>query len=316
MTRLIVSRLIQLPIILAIVFAITLTLTWLLPGNPLTRVDGPRPPAEVLRAMERQYNLDSPWSFASGYAEGLFLGSERYGWPDLGPSLIYRDQRVTDLLASGLKVSVPLGFAAVGLALIIGTCVGILGAMWPHSLWDSGSLVIALLGVSLPNFVTGAVLLLVFGGWLGWLPVSGLNSPAHAIMPVITLSVIPAAYIARLVRLGLAEVMTSDFIRTARAKGLSRLRTLTKHGLKPAMLPVLSYLGPATASAMTGSFVVEQIFSLPGMGRYFVDGVLQKDQFLIMGVVLTYATLLVLFNLLVDVLYAVIDPRIELAKPS
>jgi len=313
MPRLILSRLLQLPLILAVIFAVTLALTWLLPGNPLQRAEGPKLSPEVLRAVERQYSLDSPWAFVGQYVRGLTIGSELYGWPDLGPSLSYRDQRVDELLAQGLRTSVPLGFAGVGLAVIFGTLAGLAGAWKPGSPVDGAALTAALVGVSLPNFVTGGVLLMVFGGWLGWLPVSGLHTPMHGILPAVTLSVIPAAYIARLTRLGLAEVMSSDFIRTARAKGLSREKTLLKHGLRVAFLPVLSFLGPAAAAAMTGSFVVEQVFSLPGMGRFFVEAVLNKDQFLIMGTVLVYATLLVLFNLTVDVLYAVVDPRIRTA---
>ena len=311
MPRLILSRLLQLPVILGVIFAVTLVLTWLLPGNPLQRAEGPRLPPEVLRAVERQYAMDSPWAFAGQYVRGLVAGSELHGWPDLGPSLIYRDQRVIDLLGQGLRTSVPLGFAGVGIALVVGTLAGLAGAWRPGSAVDGVALGVALVGVSLPNFVTGAVLLVVFGGWLGWLPVGGLQTPLHAVLPAVTLSVIPAAYIARLVRLGLAEVMSSDYVRTARAKGLSRERALLKHALRVALLPVLSFLGPATAAAMTGSFVVEEVFSLPGMGRYFVEAVLAKDQFLIMGTVLTYSTLLVLLNLAVDVLYAVVDPRIR-----
>ena len=311
MPRLIAVRLLQLPLILAVIFAVTLTLTWLLPGNPLQRAEGRKLPPEVLRAVERQYALDSPWSFIAQYAEGLAVGSELHGWPDLGPSLTYRDQRVTDLLRQGLATSVPLGFAGVGIALMVGTLAGLAGAWRPGTPIDAATLLVALVGVSLPNFVTGAVLLVVFGGWLDWLPVGGLSSPAHGVLPAVTRSVIPAAYIARLIRLGLAEVMSSDFVRTARAKGVGEGRTLIKHGLRVAFLPVLSFLGPATAAAMTGSFVVEEVFSLPGMGEYFVEAVLKKDQFLIMGTVLVYATLLVLFNLTVDVLYAVVDPRIR-----
>ena len=183
--------------------------------------------------------------------------------------------------------------------------------MRPGSPLDAGSLGLTLLGISLPNFVTGSVLLVVFAGLLRWVPVGGWSSPVDMVLPAVTLGLAPSAYIARLIRLGLADVMNSDFVRTARAKGLSRDRALFKHALKVAYLPVLSFLGPAAASVMTGSFVVEKVFNIPGVGEYFVDAVLNKDQFLILGIVLVYATMLIVFNLLVDLAYAWLDPRIE-----
>jgi oligopeptide transport system permease protein len=309
--RLIVWRLVQLPVILAVVFFVTFAAVWVLPGDPLSNDEGRRPPAAVQAAIQRQYNLDSPWSFVTGYVRGLVLGSERYPAPDFGPSLVYRDVRVADLIAEGLPVSVMVGALALVVALCLGTLAGVTGALRPGSWLDSGSLMVALLGVSLPSFVTGSVLLVVFAGLLGWLPVGGWGDWRHLILPAVTLGIAPAAYIARLVRLGLADVMTSDFIRTARAKGLSHRRALFGHAMKVAYLPVLSFLGPAAAGAMTGSFVVEQVFNLPGLGEHFVAGVLNKDQFLILGVVLVYATMLVGFNLVVDVAYAWLDPRIE-----
>jgi oligopeptide transport system permease protein len=307
MTTLILRRLLQLPVILAVVFVVTLTLAWIVPGDPLSREDGRRPDPAVAAAMQRQYNLDNPVRFATSYVGDVLLRG------DFGPSLTYQDQRVGDILAQTLPVSIRLGVAALAFAVMLGTVAGVIGALKPGSAWDLSSLTLALVGVSLPNFVTGSVLLFVFAALLGWFPVGGWGSPTQVVLPAITLGLIPAAYIARLVRLGLADVMSSDYIRTARAKGLTRKQALFNHALKVAYLPVLSYLGPAAASALTGSFVVEKLFNIPGLGQHFVDAVLGKDQFLILGVVLTYATLLVLFNLLVDVAYAWLDPRIELA---
>ncbi|HEX7010671.1 MAG TPA: ABC transporter permease [Phycisphaeraceae bacterium] len=306
MLLLIARRLLQMPLILAVIFAVTLTLAWVIPGNPLERPEGQRPPPEVAAAMLRQYNLHDPWAFASSYLSNLLFKG------DWGPSLRYGDQRVGDILAQGLPVSASLGVAALVVALAIGTAAGVIGALRPGSVLDGASLAVALVGVSLPCFVTGSILLVVFAGTLRWLPVGGWGSPSQVILPALTLGVAPAAYIARLIRLGLADVMASDFIRTARAKGLSHHRALFKHALKVAFLPVLSFLGPAAAAAMTGSFVVEQVFNIPGLGEHFVNAVLNKDQFLILGIVLTYSTMLVLFNLAVDVAYAWIDPRIEL----
>ncbi len=313
MAHLIFWRLVQLPFILAVIFLFTFALAWLIPGNPLENPEGRRPPPEVAAAMQRQYNLDSPWNFAVGYLRGVFIGSERYPAPDFGPSLHYQDQRVSQIIASGLPVSATVGAAALLVGLTLGTVAGVLGALKPGSALDLSSLVVALVGVSLPSFVTGSVLLVVFAGLLTWFPVGGWGTPRDVVLPAITLGLAPAAYIARLVRLGLADIMSSDFIRTARAKGLSRHAALFKHAMKVAYLPVLSFMGPAAASAMTGSFVVEKVFNVPGLGEHFVNAVLNKDQFLILAVVLTFSTLLIVFNLVVDVAYAWIDPRIELA---
>ncbi len=309
MLHLITSRLIQLPAILAVVFVVTFTLTWLIPGNPLENPEGKRPDPAIEQAMLRQYNLHSPWAFASSYLNGVLLHG------DFGPSLQYRDQRVNDILGPGLRVSATLGVAAIIVALALGLLAGTVGALRPGSPLDGMSLLAALVGVSLPSFVTGSVLLIVFGAMLKWFPLGGWGyGPVplrHMVLPAITLGALPAAYIARLVRLGLADVMDSDYVRTAVAKGAGPYRVLFRHALKVAFLPVLSFLGPAAAGAMTGSFVVEQVFNIPGLGEHFVNAVLNKDQFLILGVVLTYATILIVFNLLVDIAYAWVDPRIE-----
>ena len=311
MVSLIFWRLVQLPLILAVIFLFTFLLAWIIPGNPLERPEGQRPSPEVAQAMLRQYNLDSPRSFATSYLRGVFVGSEQYPAPDFGPSTRYAGVRVREIIAQVLPVSVMLGAAALAVGLVLGTAAGVLGALRPGSPLDMSSLAVAVIGISLPNFVTGSVLLAVFAGLLGWFPVGGWGRAEHFVLPAVTLGVWPAAYIARLVRLGLADVMSSDFIRTARAKGLSRNRALFKHALKVAYLPVLSFLGPAAAMAMTGSFVVEKVFNIPGMGEHFVNAVLDKDQFLILGVVLVFSTMLVVFNLVVDAMYAFVDPRIE-----
>ena len=306
MAGLILRRLIQLPLILAIVFTVTFTLVWVLPGSPLDRADGRRPPPEVEQAMRARYNLDSPVSFVWSYLKGVAVG-------DFGPSMQYQGQTVRGILAQGLPVSASLGVAALAVALFLGTLAGVVGALRPGSALDSASLGLTLLGISLPNFVTGSILLVIFAGLLQWVPVGGWASPRDMILPAITLGLAPAAYIARLVRLGLADIMSADYLRTARAKGLSHTKALFKHALKVAYLPVLSFLGPAAASVMTGSFVVEEVFNIPGVGEYFVNSVLSKDQSLILGIVLVYATMLIVFNLVVDVAYAWLDPRIEVA---
>jgi oligopeptide transport system permease protein len=218
---------------------------------------------------------------------------------------------VNDIIADSLPVSVTLGAAAIVFALVVGVGAGVLGAVRPNGVLDLATLSIALIGISLPSFVVGTVLLLLFSVWLAWLPVGEWGTLRSLILPAIALGLPPAAYIARLTRLGMIEHLSKDYIRTARAKGLSESRVVFGHALKNAFLPVLSYLGPATAFAMTGSFVVERVFNVPGMGKHFVNGVQNKDLFLIIGVVLVYATMLILLNLLVDVLYRWVDPRIE-----
>lgn len=303
MLALILHRLIQLPLILAVIFLMTFLLVWVLPGNPLESDSGRRPTPEVEQAMLARYNLDSRTSFLVGYVKGLARG-------DFGPSLQYRSRDVVGIIGEGLPVSASLGLAALGVALVLGTAAGVCGALRPGSWVDGSSLTLALLGISLPNFVTGTILLVIFAGVLQWLPVGGWASPRDMILPAVTLGLAPAAYIARLIRMGLADIMSSDYLRTARAKGLSHTKALFKHALKVAYLPVLSFLGPAAASVMTGSFVVEKVFNIPGIGDYFVQSVLNKDQFLILGIVLVYATMLIGFNLIVDLAYAWLDPRI------
>jgi oligopeptide transport system permease protein len=332
---LIVKRLLQLPAILLVIYTFTLALAWAVPGNPLDRPEGRRPAPEVELAMKRQYNLDSFWSFYFSYLdnatgvkfvrEGLSgraaardadLQARGVEPParrvfDLGPSLQYRDRSVNEILAGSLPISVRLGLVSVVMALAIGVPVGVIGAIRPNSFLDVSTLSLALVGVSLPTFVIGTALLLVFPVWLGVGRVGPPSGWADLLLPGLTLALPNAAYIARLTRLGMIEQLSADYIRTARAKGLAEHRVILRHALHNALLPVLSYLGPASAGALTGSFVVERVFSIPGVGQHFVSAVQNKDLFLIIGVVLVYATILVLMNLAVDVLYRAVDPRIE-----
>lgn len=334
MLTLIARRLLQLPIVLGAVFALTLTLSWAIPGNPLDNPDGRRPPPEVQAAMLAQYRLDSFWSFATSYVAQATGVS--YAWDmasgdmareaqhaidagqappvrrifDLGPSLQYRDRNVNEIIGAAMPVSISLGLAAIGFALVVGLGAGIVGAIRPGSIADHATLSLALIGISLPTFVTATALALVFCVWLAWVPVGGWGGVRQMILPALALSLPFAAYIARLTRMGMIEQMGADYIRTARAKGVPESRVILRHALKNAFLPVLSYLGPACAMAMTGSFVVERVFSVPGMGQHFVSAVQNKDLFLIIGVVLVFSTMLILLNLCVDVLYRWADPRI------
>ncbi|GJM18821.1 MAG: peptide ABC transporter permease [Phycisphaeraceae bacterium] len=333
MIGIILRRLAQLPVILLVIYTITLTLSWAIPGNPLENPEGRQPPPEVVEQMQRQYNLHSfpkfYWSYLdsvtglrwvrdtmSGEIAERAQTAEAAGTAppvryifDFGPSLEYDDWNVNEIIADSLPVSIALGAAAIVIALVIGLGAGVVGAVRPNSIADLATLSVALVGISMPTFVIGTVLLLVFSVLLGVFPVAnwGLRG---AILPAFTLSLPFAAYIARLTRMSMIDAFGADYIRTARAKGVAESRVVLKHALKNAFLPVLSFLGPAAALAMTGSFIVERVFSVPGMGQHFVDGVQNKDLFLIMGVVLIFATMLIMFNLLVDVLYRWVDPRI------
>lgn len=305
MGRLIISRLFQLPFILAIIFLVTFSLLMMTPGNPFDKNPDRPMDQETLRRLEERYNFHNPVAFATKYVKDVVT---RF---DFGESLHYRDLSVTQLIKQGLPVSAALGVFALIFALIVGLGAGILGALRPGSPLDFGSLVIALIGVSLPSFVTASILLTLFAGLLQIFPISGWGTPMHMVLPAMALGAAPAAYIARLTRLGLADVMSSDFVRTARAKGLSKHSALMNHAMKVAFLPVLSFLGPAAATTMTGSFVIERVFAIPGLGEHFVNSVLNADRFLTLGLVLIYSTMLIVFNLIVDVAYAWVDPRIE-----
>ncbi len=306
-------RLVQLPFILLAVYSLTFLLAWQIPGNPLEK-DGRMPPKEVMEQMEAQYNLDDPVAFYGDYiwkASGLaWVSGERDG-PifNLGPSLRHENWTVNDILIAQLPVSMAVGLCAILLALFIGLTAGVVGAIRPNSWTDAATFVIAIIGISLPGFVIGMVLLVVFAVWLHWFPISGWGTWRHLVLPSVALSLPFAAYIAQLTRVGMIEQLRSDHIRTARAKGLPERTVVLKHAMKNALLPVVSYLGPATAAAMTGSFVIEKVFAIPGVGTHFVDAVLGKDITVLMGIVLVYSTMLVLFNLAVDIMHRFLDPR-------
>jgi len=316
MTSFIIRRLLQLPLVLLAVIVVTFALVWLIPGNPMLQ-EGRQPPPEVVEAMNRQYQLDSPVRFLGGYLSRVTGVGWVLGWNekpfDLGPSMRHPDWTVNEIISAGFPISATIGLGAIAIALVIGTIAGLIGGLRPGSWLDAATQTIALVGISVPSFVTGSLLIVLLAAKFRIFPIAGWGTPAHALLPMLTLSLPFAAYIARLLRFGLVEQMSTNHLRTALAKGLSRRQAAWRHALKNAFLPVLSFLGPATAVAMTGSFVVEKVFAIPGLGRHFVDAVLGKDITLVMGVVLVYAVLLILLNLVVDVLYAWIDPRIDLA---
>jgi oligopeptide transport system permease protein len=289
---------------LLVIITLSFFLMRLAPGGPF---DLERPlEAKVMENLKRIYQLDQPlWRQYLTY-----LGALAHG--DLGPSFYWRDFSVNELFAKALPISMRLGASALGLALVVGSALGAWAALRQNSKVDYLVTASATLGITIPTFVTAPLLQLVFGLWLGWLPVGGWNDGrwSSMILPIATLALPQIAVIARLTRAAMIEVLRSHHVRTLRSQGLP-LRMILKHTLRAAALPVVSYLGPAAAALMTGSIVVENVFGLPGVGRYFVDGALNRDYTLVMGTVVVVAVLVVVFNLLVDLIYAWIDPRVR-----
>ena len=264
-------------------------------------------PPEIKANLEAAYSLDQPVTVQFGrYVGGLLRG-------DLGPSFKYKDYRVSELIARGLPVTLTIGTLALLLAVALGVPLGMVAALRHERAVDHAVMSAALVGIAVPNFVVAPVLALAFGVWLGWLPVAGWEpgSVRHLVLPVVTLALPFVAYIARLARGSLLEVLQAPNLRAARAKGLARGALLRRHALKPTILPVVSFLGPAAAALLTGALVVEQVFGLPGVGRYFVQGAINRDYTLVMGMVIFYAVLILLLNLLVDLVYGWLDPRIR-----
>lgn len=275
------------------------------PGGPFDRERTLE--ATVLANLNEAFHLDEPlWRQYLYYLGNLLQG-------DLGPSFIYRDYTVNDLLAQGLPVSVLLGSMALFLAVIVGGTLGCIAALRQNSWVDYSVIATATFGITVPNFIVAPLLALIFGVWLSLLPAGGWNggSLPNLVLPVIALALPQVAVIARLVRGSMIEALRSDHVRTARAYGLPTRMIVVTHALRAACLPAVSYLGPAAAALLTGSIVIEQIFGLPGIGRYFVQGALNRDYTMVMGTVVVVAVFVVLFNLIVDLLYAALDPRVR-----
>jgi oligopeptide transport system permease protein len=264
-------------------------------------------PAAAKEQLERKYGLDR--SIGEQYVSFLTHAAVF----DFGPSYKYPTQSVREIIWSGFQVSFELAAWSLLLALLMGVPLGVLAATKQNSALDYGAMSATLLGVSIPNFVLGPLLVLLFSLTLYWLPPALWTGPSSRVLPVLTLSAIYTAYIARLTRGGMLETLRQDYIRTARAKGLPESRVIYGHALKLGILPVVSYLGPAVARLVTGSIVIEQIFAVPGLGRHLVQGAFNRDYTLVLGVVLFYAGFLIVLNLLVDVAYTFLDPRVELA---
>jgi oligopeptide transport system permease protein len=301
---LILKRLGWMVLTLWVVFTISFVIMELTPGGPFAAEKNI--PEEIKRNIEARYGRDEPWTVQ--YTKQL-INVARF---DFGPSFRLKDFTVNEVIAQGFPVSASLGVLALTFALIVGTTAGAFSAANRNSPLDVGFMALATIGIAVPNFVLASLTIILVVFWLGLLPAAGWGTLAQLILPAMCLGAPYAAYIARLTRASMLEVLGQDYIRTAYAKGLSSGKVIVRHALRGAMLPVVSYLGPATAALLTGSLVVERIFNLPGMGSHFVEAAMQRDYTLEMGVVLVYTFLLFLLNTLVDFSYSVIDPRVKM----
>jgi oligopeptide transport system permease protein len=288
---------------------IVITLTWglirLAPGNFYS---GEKPiPRAIENNIREKYGLNKPWYVQYGRMMGHILRL------DFGNSLKYEGQSVNKIIARSLPVSAAIGVSAYLLALVVGITLGSIAALKQNSKWDYASMALAMIGISVPNFVLGPILVLFFSLTLYWFPPARwYGFPSRGVvLPVITLSAIYMAYIARLTRAGMLEVLRSDYIRTARSKGLSERQVVIRHALRGGLMPVVSFTGPALAFLLTGTVVVERLFALPGLGNYFIQASLNRDEPLIIGIVAFIAITLLLMNLLVDIAYGYLDPRIR-----
>ena len=304
MNKIVFSRLLQGIPVLLIVVTVTFFLVRAAPGGPF---DSERAlPADVQKNLEKRYNLDAPlFEQYFDYLSNLLRG-------DFGPSFRYPNRSVTELIATGIPITFELAIYAIVIAILVGVVAGLLAAVRPNTLQDYIPMSMAMVGICLPAFLLGPVLVLLFGIWLEWLPVSGWGySPGDKILPSITLGSAYAAYLARLTRGGMLEILSQDFIRTARAKGLSMSRVLIRHALRGGLAPAVAFLGPAVAGLLTGSFVVETIFQIPGLGRFYVQAAFNRDYTMIMGTTILLSCLIVFLNIIADLIAIWMNPRLR-----
>lgn len=287
-----------------IVATITFFLTRAVPGDPFLKEKAL--PQHAIDALKAKYGMDKP--IGEQYINYLKDIVTKF---DFGPSLTKQGRAVNDIITDGMSISIPLGLAAAGLATLTGVILGAVAALRRNKILDKLIMVITTAFVSMPSFIVGTLLLLVFSELLGWFPANGAMSGGY-VLPIICLSLYPMAYITRLTRSSMLDVLGQDYIRTARAKGVSGTKVIFGHALKNSLLPVITYLGPMLAYIVTGSLVVEQIFAVPGIGRAFVQSVLSRDYTLIMGTTIVLAALIVIMNLVSDIMYKIVDPRINL----
>jgi oligopeptide transport system permease protein len=303
MLGLIIKRILLAIPVLWIVASITFLLVRIVPGGPFEG-DKALPP-EIVANLKAKYHLDKP------VPEQYILYMDRLVHGDLGLSYKYIGRTVNDILSDAFPVSLQLGGAGLLLAVCFGVPLGTIAAVRRGSAADFAAMFMSTAGISVPSFVIGALLIFTFGIWLKVLPVALWESPRHMILPALTLAVSPAAYLARLTRASVLEILEKDWVRTARSKGLSGNKTVVKHVLRNALIPIATVLGPLTAILVTGSFVVEYMYSIPGMGRFFITAVGNRDYDLIMGTTLVFAVLLIISNTIVDIVYVILDPRMQ-----
>lgn len=303
MTIFLIRRAVSLILVVWLIVTVTFLMLNNVKGGPLDKER--QFPPEVLANLRQKYNLDAPlWNRYWTYMGKIV----RF---DFGPSYVYEDKTVNDIIRENWGASALLGGLSVLISLIIGIPVGVVSALRQNRMVDHLSMFGAILCVSVPNFVLAALLIHIFVNKLGWITLSW-GKPQHLILPALSLSAFSLAYITRMTRASMLETLRSDYIRTARAKGLSMSQAVVRHALRNALLPVVTYLGPLLAAVATGSFVVEKFFGIPGLGRYFVMGVENRDHGVVLGLAILYSFLLVSMNVIVDILYAFIDPRIDL----
>lgn len=305
MIRFALKRLLQIIPTLFVAMTVIFFMMKAVPGGPLDK--DRRVPAEVEKQLDAYYHLDEPpvQQYERWLGRVVLHG-------DLGPTFKYPNRSVNEIIGASLPISIELGGLAMLFALLLGIPLGMLGALKQNTGTDHAAMGVAMLGISIPRFVLAPLLVLVLSLKLYLFPVARWDSWRHMVLPVFCAGLPVAAYVARLTRGGMLDVIRSDFVRTARAKGASELRVVWKHAARGALLPVISFLGPGMSGLLVGSLVVEKIFDIPGMGRYFVEAAANRETNLLLGVALVYGVLLMVFNLLVDLAYAVIDPRVEL----
>jgi oligopeptide transport system permease protein len=300
----VIKRVLLAVVTLWLVATITFTLMNMVPGGPFLSEKAPS--EATLKALNEKYGLDKPLIVQyKNYMGKLFRG-------DMGPSIKQRGRTVNQIISSGFKVSAKVGGLSVLLAVLIGVPLGSIAALNRGKWIDNAIIVFSTCGIAVPSFVVSTILMMILSVRLNLLPTYGLSSPLHYIMPVMALAFYPASYITRLMRSSMLEVLGQDYMRTAKAKGLSQFIMLFKHALRNAVLPVVTYLGPLLAYTLTGSFVVEKIFTIPGLGNDFISSIVNRDYTLIMGTTIFLAALIIIMNLMVDIAYKLIDPRIKL----
>jgi len=304
MLRFVAQRLLLSVPVLFVVVTLTFFMVRLAPGGPFSGEK--KIPEVILKQLEAHFGLDQP--LPKQYLR--YWNNVLHG--DLGPSSKYEGRSVNELIGAAFPVSLELGCYALAIALAVGLTAGLIASFRPNAATDYVPMSLAMVGICVPTFVMGPLLLLVFGIGLSWFNVSGWDNARDKVLPALTLGLYYAAYVARLTRGGFLEILSQDFIRTARAKGAGPVRILLVHALRGGVLPVVSFLGPATAGLISGSFVVEMIFQIPGLGRFFIQSAFNRDYTLVLGTVLFYATLIVLLNLAVDVVQAWLNPKVRL----